>query len=185
MPTINPNDEMPPKIFVADASPGTIDFYTNLAGLRAVASIEAFKGVLAILLTVCLLLLLHKDVEQIVEDMLDALHIGTEHAFSHALLHMAHNMTDGRLWAIAAGALAYAVVRFIESYGLWNRRVWAEWFALLSGALYIPLEITKAIEHPDTIHILVLLVNIVIVLYMLWVRLSSWRRSASGKLSRS
>jgi uncharacterized membrane protein (DUF2068 family) len=145
-----------------------------------VATIEALKGVLAILLTVCLLLLLHKDVEQIAENMLDALHISPDHAFSQAVLNVAQHMTDGRLWAISAGAAAYALVRFIEAYGLWNRRVWAEWFALLSGSLYIPLEITKAIEHPDTMHILVLVTNVLIVLYMLWVRVSSlWPRDSA------
>ena len=157
--------------------PPAVDLRSHVAGLRTVATIEALKGVLAIVLTVCLLLLLHKDVEQIAGDTLDALHISPDHAFSHAVLNVAQHMTDGRIWAIAAGALAYAIVRFVESYGLWNRRVWAEWFALLSGSLYIPLEITKALEHPDTIHILVLVVNILIVLYMLWVRVSSvWPR---------
>lgn len=159
------------------STPVAVDLHSHIGGLRAVATLEALKGVLAILLTVCLLFLLHKDVEQVAWNILDALHINPEHPFSHAFLYIARNMTDGRLWGIAAGALAYAAVRFVESYGLWNRRVWAEWFALLSGSLYIPLETTKAIEHPDAIHVLVLVSNIFIVLYMLWVRVSSiWPR---------
>lgn len=162
------------------ALPTAVDLHSHIGGLRAVATVEALKGVLAILLTVCLLFLLHKDVEQVAGNILDALHINPEHPFSHAFLHIARNMTDGRLWSLSAGALAYAAVRFVESYGLWNRRVWAEWFALLSGSLYIPLEITKAFEHPDAIHLIVLTANIIIVLYMLWVRVSAiWPASNS------
>ena len=180
MPPIQPRRGVQEHIH-RKAIPEAVDLHSHVGGLRAVATIEALKGVLAILLTICLLFLLHKDVEQVAWNSLDALHINPERPFSHAFLHMARNMTDGRLWGIAAGALAYAAVRFVESYGLWNRRVWAEWFALLSGSLYIPLEITKAIEHPDAIHSLVLVANIFIVLYMLWVRVSSiWPGTASG-----
>jgi len=176
MPLATPNHKRP-KLRRSSGTPAAVDLRSHVAGLRTVASIEALKGVLAIALTVCVLLLLHKDVEQIAGDMLDALHISPDHAFSQAVMNVAQHMTDHRIWAIAAGALAYALVRFVESYGLWNRRVWAEWFALLSGSLYIPLEITKALEHPDAIHILVLVINILIVLYMLWVRISSlWPR---------
>jgi len=176
MPLATPNHKRP-KLRRPSGTPAAVDLRSHVAGLRTVASIEALKGVLAIALTVCVLLLLHKDVEQIAGDMLDALHISPDHAFSQAVMNVAQHMTDHRIWAIAAGALAYALVRFVESYGLWNRRVWAEWFALLSGSLYIPLEVTKALEHPDSIHILVLVINILIVLYMLWVRISSlWPR---------
>jgi len=167
------------------STPIAVDLHSHVGGLRAVATIEALKGVLAILLTACLLFLLHKDVEQMAGNILDALHISPEHPISLAFLHVARNMTDGRLWGLAAGAVAYAGVRFVEAYGLWNRRVWAEWFALLSGALYVPLEITQAIEHPDAIHILVLVANIFIVLYMLWVRVSSiWPGHASDAAPR-
>ena len=150
-----------------------IDRRSHIGGLRTVATIEALKGLLAILITVSLLFLLHKDVEQVANNILDALQISPDRPLSHAFLHVARKMTDGRLWGLAAGSLAYATVRFVEAYGLWNRRVWAEWFALLSGSLYIPVEVTKAIEHPDVTHISVLIANVFIVLYMLWVRISS------------
>jgi uncharacterized membrane protein (DUF2068 family) len=162
-----------PEPLSLKAVPEAVDLHSHIGGLRAVATIEALKGFLAILLTACLLFLLHKDVEQVAGDILDAIHMNPEHPISHAVLHMASKMTDGRLWGFAFGALAYATVRFVEAYGLWNRRVWAEWFALLSGSLYIPLEVTQAISHPDAIHLLVLVANIFIVLYMLWVRMSA------------
>ncbi|MCZ7627423.1 MAG: DUF2127 domain-containing protein [Candidatus Methylomirabilis sp.] len=38
-------------------------------------------------------------------------------------------------------AAGYASVRFVEAYGLWLERRWAEWFAAVSGGIYIPFEI--------------------------------------------
>jgi ABC-type transport system substrate-binding protein len=51
------------------------------------------------------------------------------------LIRLASNVTDAKLWTAAAAAVVYSIVRFVEAYGLWHRRIWAEWFALLSGAM--------------------------------------------------
>jgi uncharacterized membrane protein (DUF2068 family) len=66
-------------------------------------------------------------------------------------------------------------VRFVEAWGLWNLRIWAEWFALLSGTLYLPWEILKVAEHATWERIGVLLINIGIVLYMLFIRVRDTR----------
>jgi uncharacterized membrane protein (DUF2068 family) len=155
------------------AEPEAVDLRTSAAGLRAVAVFEAAKGLGAILLAVGLLSLLHKDVEQIAENLLSHLHIAEESHLSQAFLRLADRMTDARLWAVSGGALAYAAVRLTEAYGLWHRRVWAEWFALLSGTLYLPLEIYQVSQHPSIFHYVVFVGNVAIVLYMLWVRVSA------------
>ncbi len=155
----------------------------NPAGLRAIAILEALKGVFVLLLGFGLLSLLHKDVEEVAENLLFHLHINPEHKFGEALLHAASKMTDARLWAFTAGAVSYAVVRFIEAWGLWNRRVWAEWFALLSGAMYLPFEIAKLIEKPNGLHLTVFATNVLIVLYMLYVRLDDLRAAPQNTVS--
>jgi uncharacterized membrane protein (DUF2068 family) len=74
------------------------------------------------------------------------------------------------LVAIVAGV--YCFMRFIEAYGLWRGRAWAEWFALISGAIYLPLEIYELTRHATPIRWGVFLVNVLIVAYMGWLR---WR----------
>jgi len=155
----------------------------NAAGLRAIAILEALKGVAVLLLGFGLLSLLHKDVEDVTENMLFHLHISPVHRFGEAVLHAASKITDTRLWEITLGGLAYSVVRFVEAWGLWNRRVWAEWFALLSGAMYLPLEIARLIERPNWLHIAVLAINVLIVLYMLYVRLDALRAAPQKTVS--
>jgi uncharacterized membrane protein (DUF2068 family) len=156
---------------------------THDAGLRAIAIVEALKGVVVLLLAFGLLSLLHKDVEDVTENMLFHMHISPVHRFGEAVLRAASKMTDTRLWEITIGGVAYSLVRFIEAWGLWNRRVWAEWFALLSGAMYLPLEIAKLLEKPNGLHLTIFATNVMIVLYMLYVRLDALRAPAQKTVS--
>jgi uncharacterized membrane protein (DUF2068 family) len=155
-------------------APQAIDRNASAAGLRAVATFEAAKGILVLLLGIALLAV-HKHVEPFTESLLFHLHIGFDRRFAHSLLNAATKITDARVWMIAAATTSYSAVRFIEAWGLWNRRVWAEWFALLSGALYLPLEILKIAERSDWERITVLGINIIIVLYMLEIRIRECR----------
>jgi uncharacterized membrane protein (DUF2068 family) len=153
------------------------------AGLRAVASLEATKGIIVLCLGLGLLSLLHKDVEEAAENALYHLHISPDHRLSRALIHVAAKVNDKRLWALAGGAMAYSIVRFVEAYGLWNCRVWAEWFALLSGTMYLPWELYKLLEHPDWMHGGIFGINVLIVLYMVYIRFSDVRRSRAAGIA--
>lgn len=155
--------------------PQAVDLRSAAAGLRAVATLEALKGLLVILLEFGLLTLIHKDATEMAEHLVQHLHLSPERHLGHAIIHAASTLTDTRLWAIAAGGLVYSIVRFVEAYGLWNRRVWAEWFALLSGALYLPWEFYELAEKATPVRAIILAANVVIVLYMLYIRVLASR----------
>jgi uncharacterized membrane protein (DUF2068 family) len=150
------------------------DLRTSSAGLRAVASFEAFKGVAVVLLGI-VLLIYHSHAEDLVESLLDHLHIDEDRRIGQMLMHAASQVSDARLWTIAGAALTYATVRFVEAWGLWHRRIWAEWFALLSGAMYLPWEILKVAQRATAERVIVLAVNVIIVLYMLFIRIRERR----------
>ena len=76
-------------------------------------------------------------------------------------------------------AMAYAVLRFLEGYGLWKQRAWGEWLAIISGCVYIPFEVYKLVRHPNEFHWAVLGINIIVVLYIAWVR---WDEIAASRL---
>ena len=46
-------------------------------------------------------------------------------------------------------ASIYVILRFIEAYGLWYVRPWAEWLAIASGSIYIPFEIADLLRRPN------------------------------------
>lgn len=155
--------------------PEAVDTHTQRAGLQAVAVFEAIKGVAVLAAGFGVLTLLNKDAVEIAEHWVRKLHMNPEGHLSTVFLRAAEKVTDANLWAAAAGALAYSIVRFVEAYGLWNARVWAEWFALLSGCLYLPWEIYEVIAHPSPIKYGLLATNLAVVLYMLYVRIQASR----------
>jgi uncharacterized membrane protein (DUF2068 family) len=154
--------------------PQAVDERASKAGLRTVAFFEATKGLLALALTVVLIAVRHR-MEDLAEEVLYHLHIGFDERWAQALLHGASDLSDMRIWTVMSLALAYATVRFVEAWGLWYRRVWAEWFALLSGTLYLPFEIQKVAEHQSWLTVGVLMVNLLIILYMLEIRIREMR----------
>ena len=160
--------------------PQAVDEHASKAGLRAVATFEAVKGLLVLALAVALIAV-HNQIEDFAEELLYHLHIDFDHRWAQAVMHGASKLSDMRIWTVLTVAFSYAAVRFVEAWGLWHRRVWAEWFALLSGALYLPPEILKVAERVSWERISVLAINLVIVLYMLEIRIREARCRENGK----
>lgn len=151
--------------------------------LRAVAGFEFFKGVFVILMGVCALALVHKDTWLIAESLLVLLHISTDHRSAQLFLDFADSVTDARLWAAARIAFAYAALRFTEAYGLWNGRTWAEWVALVSGTLLLPLEVRELFRGVTVIRCALLVGNLAVVFYMLYVILANRRERGAAEAS--
>ncbi len=150
--------------------------------LRAVATLEFCKGVFVVLMGICALLLVHKDLWLYAESLLALLHINTDRRFAQMFLDMADNVTDARLWAAARIAFAYSILRFTEAYGLWRERTWAEWVAFVSGFLLLPFEIRELLRGVTLVRCSLLIANIAIVLYMLYIIISNRReRKALAK----
>jgi uncharacterized membrane protein (DUF2068 family) len=152
---------------IADAEP---ELGTNLRVLRAVATFELTKGLIVLFAACGIVLVMHRaDPWDIADGLLRLLHISPDHHFAQVFLDWADSLTDAKLWTVAGVASAYSLLRFIEAYGLWYARAWAEWIALISGTLYLPFEIYKLIHRPSPFHIGVLLTNLAVVLYMAYV----------------
>lgn len=147
-------------------------------GLHIVALFEAAKGAVVILAGMGLLTLIHRDVQAVAESIVRHIHLNPARHFPHIFLDAAARATDAHLWAMALTAMLYAAIRFVEAYGLWRKQVWAEWFGILSGALYLPVEIYELSLSVSVVKICILLVNLIVVGWLSWVR---WQAKHSGK----
>jgi uncharacterized membrane protein (DUF2068 family) len=141
-----------------------------VAGLRAVAAFEATKGAVVLAAGLGILSLVHRDVQHVAETLVRHLHLNPARHYPRIFLEAAAHVTDSRLWLLASGAFAYSLVRAVEAYGLWRARAWAEWFAILSGAIYLPVEIYELTHHATALKVAVLVVNLGIVSYVGYVR---------------
>jgi uncharacterized membrane protein (DUF2068 family) len=144
---------------------------TNIArGVRTVALFEGLKGTLVFVAGFGILSLVHHDVQATAEHIVKHLHLNPARNIPRIFIEAAGHMDDTRLRSLAALACTYGLVRFIEAYGLWQKRVWAEWFAIISGSVYLPIEAYEIFEHVTSMRILVFLVNAFIVGYLVYVR---------------
>ncbi len=143
--------------------------------LRAVALFEFVKGIFVVAMGVCAIALLHRDAWLIAESLLTLLHVNTDTRAAQLFLDFADSVTDARLWAAARIAFAYAALRFIEAYGLWKGRQWAEWIALVSGCLLLPVEIRELFRGLNLFRSTLFLGNLGVVFYMLYVILANRR----------
>jgi uncharacterized membrane protein (DUF2068 family) len=142
---------------------------TQLGVLRSIAAFEMAKGLVVLLAALGMVLLVQKeDPWDIADGLLRLLHISPDHRLAQLFLDWADSLTYAKLYAVAAVATAYSFLRFLEAYGLWYARAWAEWIALVSGALYLPFEIYNLAQRLSWVHVLVLAINLAIVLYMIY-----------------
>jgi len=143
--------------------------------LQAIGTFEFLKGLFVMLMGFCALALVHKDVWLYAESLLALFHVSTDRRFAQLFLEFADNVTDARLWAAARVAFAYSALRFTEAYGLWRCRTWAEWVALVSGALLLPLEIRELFRGLTVLRCGLFVGNAAVVLFMLYVILANRR----------
>lgn len=144
----------------------------HVKGLRTVALIEALKGVLVLAIAFALIALLKHDVDlqDAAMNALDFMHIDPDRRLAGMVIDAAGKVMDWNVIFVGLGAFAYSALRFVEAYGLWRQRVWAEWLAIISGSLYIPMEVFELIRHATPMRWGLLLINLLVVAYIAWVR---------------
>jgi uncharacterized membrane protein (DUF2068 family) len=135
-------------------------------GLRLIAFFEAIKGTLALLLGIGAVLLSQRDLQEFALRIVELLRLDPTTLITSRFIREASLITAKDLGWVAAGATAYALFRFGEAYGLWRERPWAEWLAVISGSVYIPVEIYSLSRRPGWIKVAVLVINLLVVLYV-------------------
>jgi uncharacterized membrane protein (DUF2068 family) len=100
-------------------------------------------------------------------------HMGAAKRFLE--LMQAADMAQGLLLSVA---LAYAVLRFLEAYGLWFQRGWARWLGLIGAGVYVPFEIYYFVKGPSLTTFVVMMINCTVV-WLLWPTKNYYRNTSS------
>lgn len=150
------------------AENGTSQIMTKQSGeLRLVAIVEGVKGALVLVAAGLFFHLLHGDVQATTEALVRHFHLNPARHNPGVFIEMALSFGSAHTLLLSLGALCYAAVRFVEAYGLWLARSWAWGFGIISGGLYIPLELVELSRRITWPGVTVLTVNALIVL-ILW-----------------
>jgi uncharacterized membrane protein (DUF2068 family) len=138
--------------------------------------LEGLKGLVVLGAGLGLLSLIHRDVQGLADAVVQHCHLNPASRYPHLFLEAAAQVTDTGLWFWAVTALVYALARFVEAYGLWYRRRWAQWMALVTSALYVPLEGYERLQGVTAVTAVVLLVNAAMIVLVS----GGWWRATRG-----
>ena len=151
------------------------------SALRAIATFEAIKGLLALAALIGLLDLLHHDVRRLAIELIGRFGLNPSARYPSMLLHYADLIPGTNVHMIVLLGSAYIAVRLLEAYGLWNALLWGEWLGTLSTGLYVPFELAHLLRRPSAFGALVVAGNIALVIFLarqLW----AWREHRAERL---
>lgn len=149
-------------------------------GIKAIAIFEAVKGLGALCVGIGLLAIINRDFSNAGEELINFLSINRDGTLGQYLIEASRRLTKENIELFLAFAVVYVAMRFIEAYGLWKLRAWAQWFGIISGAVYIPIELYDIYKRPTIFTIGLLFINIVIVAYLIYFRLNQKSRPSEN-----
>ena len=147
--------------------------------LRPIALFEALKGAIVLIAGFGLLGFLDRDNEVFAEKIIRQFHLNPAHHYPRIFITFMGQVNDTHLMVLAGFFALYALVRFVEAYGLWFERRWAEWLAAVSGGIYIAWEVYELFQKLTWLRAGALAVNLVVVAYMVWLLTENRRRRAA------
>lgn len=133
--------------------------------MMLVAIYEILKG-LAALVFAGMVFFWHNNLLQAIKNFAQYLHHWLGQAFVTQIDNLIHyaEVADNN-WQIAVMVIiGYALLRWVEAYGLIKDRGWAYWLSIVGYMIFVPVEIYDLMIKPfNWVHILVFVFNILIV----------------------
>ena len=148
-------------------STGTILRPRHNRWLILIAAFKLAQALLFIAIGVGALRLLHKDVADLLQRLVDHLRFNPESRFVNFLLDRAAIIDDRILRRIGAVVFVYAGLDLAEGIGLYLEKVWAEYLTLLITASFLPWEIFEVFRRVTWIRSGLLVVNAMVFFYLL------------------
>jgi uncharacterized membrane protein (DUF2068 family) len=139
----------------------------NDLGVRAIIAYKTVKGALQLVLAAVLLLLLPLGLSPWLHHLAYRLREHATRAFSIRLAELLlNNSTAGKV-ALAAAALALdGLLTSVEGWALRRGHTWGEWLVVVASGSLLPLEAHALAKTRHWPHLVGLLLNLAIVIYL-------------------
>jgi len=136
------------------------------SGILLIGVFKLAKGLALLAVGIGALRLLHRDVAQQVNHLVQILRVDPENHYVHLAMARVANVSPKQLREVSAGTFFYAALLLTEGIGLLRRKHWAEYFTVITTAFLIPLEVYELARHVTAAKVAVLVINILIVIYL-------------------
>jgi uncharacterized membrane protein (DUF2068 family) len=138
-------------------------------GLLLVGLFKLSKAIFFTIVGAGALRLIHYDLGDVVMNFAQALHFDPESRLVGLLLDKADLIGHHQLRQAGMFAFAYAALCLVEGWGLITRKAWAEYFTVILTMAALPWESYELIYRFEPYKIGLLLTNILVLIYLLWV----------------
>ncbi len=113
--------------------------------------------------------LVNKNIGDVVMRVIDALRIDPERRFVGILMEHVGLIQPHDLRRAGILSFLYAMVCVVEGTGLMLEKRWAEYFTVILTASALPWESYELIEKFSPYKVALLVINLVVLLYLLWI----------------
>ena len=141
----------------------------RIRGLLWISIFKTLKGLLLLVLSIGVLGLLHRDVQDWLANLVDALHINSGNRYVATLLAKAGTVDDHKITELSGLTFFYSALFLTEGVGLWFQKRWAEWLTVIVTSSLIPIEIYEIWKQYGVVKLAVLGINIAVVIYLVTV----------------
>jgi uncharacterized membrane protein (DUF2068 family) len=149
------------------------------SGLFIIALFKLGKALLFMAIGFGALHFIHHDLADALQRLITALRFDPENHFLSVVMDRAELVSHHRLRQISMGTFAYSGLAMIEGIGLMLRKVWAEYLTLWLSISFLPWESYELFRHTDWWRFAILLTNLLIVVYLVWLLQRKKRNSAN------
>lgn len=137
-------------------------------GLMAIGLFKLGKAIFFFALGLGAIHLLHKDLGDEILRLAKELKFDPESKIVALLLEKVDLIDDHRLRLISLGTFGYSVLALTEGIGLMLEKVWAEYLTLILTVSFLPWELFELSRHPNWFRLSLLLINLVVLWYLVW-----------------
>lgn len=152
-------------------------------GLLLIGLFKLSKAVLSVALGVGALKLLHHDIAAVVLHIADVFRLDPENHLVWLLLSKADVVNPSELRHFSILTFTYAGLCLVEGTGLMLEKRWAEFFTVTLTALALPWECFELYKEFTTPRVALLLANIAVLVYLIWLLRRQFRREREAVAS--
>ena len=143
--------------------------HAHTRGLLLVGLFKLSKAVLFASLAVASLHLADHNLGDLVMQVTDKLAVDPEGNFVNLLMDKADRIGAHQLRQFGLAAFCYSVLCLVEGTGLMLEKVWAEYITVILTVIALPWEIYELFERASIFRVGLLLINVAVLLYLLWI----------------
>ena len=137
--------------------------------LRAIALFKMAKAAALVAVGIGAMTLVDVDLTRVAGNWVARIGLGPGSQDVGRALLQAASVTSPHIKAVGVGSFVYAALFATEGIGLWLLKSWAEWMTIVLTSSLVPLEVWELVRRPGWLKLVILVVNVGLVGYLIWV----------------